>query len=230
MWNGGANGATTMASPQLEGFFWGTGSANEVTVDSSGRRKQGISGRFAFQYPFAYISNDWIMDVRSGSWFRLDDPASDTNPYKHMFYDTNANGKVYACRGAYDATHLNVVDLYDPAQRTSVYQWVSQPIIASMLNEMVVEEIILTAQGVGLITVTLQGIDGDEQVEFFDISSPDRPYRIAKNTNLQASELTVVVRSEGGASDTSTTNPAPVIHSVNLGHIEAVGIARDNNA
>lgn len=224
LWSGGTE--IRNISPQLNGWFWNVGAESGVGRFNEGRRKNGIAGRFNYSYPFVYAPNDWIMDVRTGGWFRLIDPATDTNPYKHMFYSTNSYGKVYACRGCYDENNLDIIDIYDSYERTSDYQWVSQPIIQSMVNEVDADEIILTAQGRGQVTIILTGIDGQEIEEAFDINSPDRPYRIARNTHVRASELVVTIKSEG-ANVGEDQVEAPVVHMLNIGLSEANGLMRD---
>ena len=224
LWSGGTE--VQNISPQLNGWFWNVGSASGVGRFNEGRRKNAISGRFSYSYPFVYAPNDWIMDVRTGGWFRLIDPATDTNPYKHMFYSTNSFGKVYACRGCYDSENLDIIDIYDSYERTDEYQWVSQPIIQSMVSEVDADEIILTCQGRGQVTVFLTGIDGQETEEAFEINSPDRPYRVARNTHVRASELVVTIRSEGAGTGDNRTE-APVVHMLSVGLSEATGLARD---
>lgn len=224
LWSGGTD--VRNISPQLNGWFWDVGTESGVGRFNEGRRKNAISGRFNYSYPFVYAPNDWIMDVRTGGWFRLVNPATDTNPYKHMFYSTNSFGKVYACRGCYDEDNLDVIDIYDSYERTTDYQWVSQPVIQSMVNEVDADEIILTAQGNGQITVFLTGVDGQETEEAFEINSPDRPYRIARNTHVRASELVVTIKAEG-ANVGSNQTAAPVVHMLSVGLSEATGLARD---
>ena len=62
--------------------------------------------------------------------------------------------------------------------------------------------------------------------EAFDINSPDRPYRIARNTHVRASELVVTIKSEG-ANVGDNQVEAPVVHMLNIGLSEANGLMRD---
>lgn len=215
---------STYVSPQLDGWFWGTGDDNEVSINSSRRRKQALSGRFAYNYPFVYAPNDWVMDIRTGAWFRLVDPATDTNPYKHMFFDTNAQGKVYAARGCYDANNLDVVDLFDPRTRTSSYQWVSQPIYRSINRDMDVQEVVVVGQGTGTVTVTLLGIDDTEDAQTFQFDDDERPQRKVQNYKVRASDIIVIIEATGASG-----GEAPTVHAVNVGvpKEKQVGIPRE---
>ena len=212
-WNG--EPSSKIISSQLDGWFWGTGAANEVSLDDSLRRVGAISGRFAYSWPFVYAPNSWVMDVRTGGWFRLTDqsPDVDTNPYKPMFYATNQQGKVYACRGCYDASNLNLIDLFDPNVRATRYRWVSQPLYRTVNRDIFVNEVVLVAQGSGNVTVILLGIDGDEQDHTFPINASTRPTRLTAPFHLRASDIVVVIEAEGDDPDID----APTVHAVHLG-------------
>lgn len=214
VWNGGME--TQTISAQLDGWFWDTGADNEVSHDNSNKRKNGLAGRFSYSYPFVYAPNDWVMDIRTQAWFRLIDPETDTNPYKHMFFDTNAQGKVYACRGAYDADNLDPVDLFDPRSRATKFQWVSQPIYRSINRDMDVQEVVVVAQGTGTVNITVLGIDGTEDTQTFQFDSDTRPQRQVANYKLRVSDLIVVVESEGMGTGVNQSD-APTVHAVNIG-------------
>lgn len=212
LWNGQQ---AQNVSRQLDGFFWNAGTASECQ-EPDGYRVTGHSpfGRFGYLDGFVYAPNNWVMNLTTGGWYRLVDPV-DTNPYPHMFYDTNISGDLYASRGCWDATHTGVLDLFVTTSRATEFQWVSQPIMSTINREQTITRIHAVVQGRGEVDVTIIGIDGTEITETFTVDSDRVPVQIVRPTNMTASDLTVVISSTGVDSSTD----APTVHAIHLGAI-----------
>jgi hypothetical protein len=228
VWTGGDS--SECMSPNLDGRFWETGPYLR-------EYRPGLKGRFSYSYPFVYAPNDWVMDVRTkeraggSGWFKLTNRIDESYPY--MFYDTSWDDRVYAAPGAIDDTHSTVADVYDPDVLALDYQWRSQPFIATMNKDVEFKTVVLVAQGVGVVTVTVEGLDGhDPAVEQFTIDSPDTPVRFQKPTSIRATDPIVTLHSSVPDGETSLTASAPLIHAVHLGWSsnDTYTIPEDNNA
>lgn len=212
-WTGGDS--SECISPMLDGFFW-----EEDTFTREGR--VGLKGRFVFSYPYVFVSNDWVYDVRTKGWFKLVDRTTggageDCHPF--MFYDTSWDGRVYASPGAVDLTHDVAASILDPEVVATKYQWKSQPFAATMNKDIEFRTVVVVAQGFGAVEVTMEGLTGETQTERFEFQST-QPIRLETPTTCRATDPTVTLYSEGFVveGEVVTSHPAPVIHSVHLGY------------
>lgn len=202
-------------SPQLDGWFWDCGPESETAIDSA-RNLEGSRGRFAFRYPFVFVPNNWVYDIRTKGWFRLTDPAEE-NPYPYMHYGVSVTGDVYAIRGVYTSEWNNVIELYSDKRRATTYRWVSQPLESSPSREVEVVELILVAQGRGEVMVKLSGLGEGNQETTFTVDSPDRPQRIVRPVKVTAASDLVVTISAVGDGTGEDQLDAPTVHQLHLG-------------
>jgi len=217
IWN---NGDTSeRVSTQLDGFFWDP----EHKTDWNEARHNSVMGRFGYNYPFAYLPNGWIMDVRTGGWFRLNDPEDPYNKYKYMFYAPNAFGDMYAVRAAFsDNENENYpIDVYSSRNGLAAqqYRWISQPLQRTINRTVMVEEAVIIAEGTGYVDVTVHGWDAERTTTRFWIDSPNQPIRLSSALSLRSSEITVqldVVSARENFPDIRVGN-APTIHAVHIG-------------
>lgn len=220
LWSGGDS--SQCVSDQLDGCFWETG-------PYTGMRRPGIKGRFAFSHPFLYVSNDWVMDVRTGAWFRLIDHDDTTPGYNYMFYDTSWDGRVYAAPGCIDIENTALLDVFDPTILATKYQWKSQPFAATLNKDVEFQEVVLVAQGVGTVAVTLEGLEGSTQTETFTVNSPNQPVRLTLNTTCRCTDAMVTITSTytGSVDDDSA---APIVHALHLAYRATSHIPRGVSA
>jgi hypothetical protein len=199
-------------SPQLDGDFWISDDANECRGPDGYRHTAEASmGRFGYLYPFVYAPNNWVMDTRTGGWFRLVNP-DDPNPYAYMHYMANESGEMYAARGCYDDVNTDVLGLFSSQHRATRFRWVSQPLMSTINREQTVERLNLVAQGQGVVTINLVGIDGTEQTETAVIDSVRSAEQVVIPTSMHSSDLTVIITSEG-----VDGGEAPTVHALHLG-------------
>lgn len=216
VWNG--SDTSECVSPNLDGCFWETGPYTGLT-------RPGLKGRFGYSYPFVFAPNDWIMDTRTGGWFKLLERSNSENPY--MFYDNAYDGRMYAAPGALDNNTSALLDMYDmDGTLASHYQWKSQPIGATMNTDIQFRKIVLVAQGTGTVTVALEGLSGTPVTEVFNIASESKPVRYEINTACRATDLTVTIASDA----TVEGQTAPLVHAMHLGYNAKTGIPSGEQA
>lgn len=234
MWDGQG---TKNISPQLDGWFWDCGEASETHKDGYRRKANASMGRFGYSAPFIFAPNNWVMDMRTGAWTRLTDPA-ESNSYPYMHYVTNGDGDVYAVRGCYDGTITGEAPLVENSyfmdcyqregQRGWRWQWVSQPFQSSVQRSMKVSEVVIVAQGQGTIEVFLSGSDTDEQSVEFSFDSTNHPVRLAQMTDIDTTDLVVRVDARGqGTSENNAKSEAPTLHAIHFGSRSTHQINRD---
>lgn len=221
IWLWAGSDVSECVSNQIEGCFWEAGPVESI-------RRPGLKGRFAYNYPFVYVSNDWVFDCRTMAWFKLVDRETldDGNSHAYMFYDTAWDGRVYASPGVIDINSDVMVDYLDETDLNHTYQWHSQPFAATFNSDVEFKKIIVVAQGIGQISVALEGLDGTYQTETFDIDSDDRPVRLEVSTTTRCTDPSVVLRSVA----TDTDDAAPTIYAVHLGYNTQAGIPSEQTA
>lgn len=210
LWSGGDE--AELISPQLEGWFW--------KVDNGGWDQHYISslkGKFAYVHPYLLAPNNYVMDIRTGGWFRLSLPAE--NRY-YAFYDISASGRFYATPAYYAADPSDHVhDRFDPAQGTSLYKWRSQPLARTRNRVLNFREINVIVQGFGTLQVELLGITGVTATHTFTFNSTSRPVALQQYIKLQAHDVEVRITSTGDSGGT-----APSLYRCSLGFTETMSV------
>jgi hypothetical protein len=220
-WAGGNQSKSL--SPGLFGKFWLTPWNADRGHTQDGdyymtRHPSTGCGRFTYLYPYIYAPNNWIMDTRTGGWFRLFPTSEQTNWGVDLaYFDAGSSGLVYATRDhqAYGTDNLLYIG-FNPEMGSSDWQWHSQP-IALTLHSRVLEyrEVQMLLSGSGSIDVTLIGNGGTEQTCTFQVNSPDRPVLVRRNYKVDAYDVEVKMTATGADDDT----PAPTVHRMALGHV-----------
>lgn len=212
LWTGGDT--AQHLSPQLNGWFWRP-YAERADIPMSWR--EGSYGNFKYQYPYVFAPNNFIMDTRSGGWFRL--PLD----VIHGHWDVSANGLVIggADRINVEDQQMTLATYWDVLQGTNKYRWKSQPLQRTRGRRTEVRELLLSARGLGkiIVTVTAIGDPSPRQVEF-EIDSQTQPQYIRRECATTGFDVVVSIHSEA----TNPDNPAPVLHRLSIGHREGVSI------
>jgi hypothetical protein len=190
-------------SPQLNGWFWGTEEMDPV------QPFQTLRGKFAHAPPFILAPNNWVMDLRTNSWWRLEDP--DVLPY--AWYDVSSNGGIYASPSWINNTRTTLNHKYDPTLGAVSYSWRSQPINVTVSCVVNCREVAATIQGYGDVSFTLVGLNGDSFTTTATVASTS-PKTFSLPVNLKAHDMELLIQSEG--QDASTT--APIVHRVSVGY------------
>jgi len=235
MWSGG-NTATNVA-PQLNPTFWIPEDPTVTPPDSSqpGRQLGQLVGSFGYRWPYLYAPNNWLMDLRTGSWWRYwPTVAQDAdNGVSFAFNEVDSEGNLWA----FPASHMDgsalvpdpenpealfqendylIYRQFDLQTPTNYWQWKSQPLTRTRSRYLDFRSITIVAAGVGRITVTLYGLDGEVDEVKFDLDSPERSQTI-RNIALKATDVQVKITSRAG----DPAGEAPTLHRISLGYKEA---------
>lgn len=187
-------------SNQIEGWFW------RPSDNSTRSNMPGVShGKFGYSPPFIYAPNNWVLDTRSGGWFRLTDPTDPTSAvYKD--YNVSATGKVYASPGQYSpATSRLVADRFNPELLAHKWRWVSQTLPVASSKIVRFSELVVVASGVGVLTFTLKGLDNTTQTVTIPINSTE-PVELSARLNIETHDAYITISAVG-----DETGPAPTI-------------------
>lgn len=168
-----------------------------------------LRGKFNHAPPFLLAPNNWVMDLRTGGWWRLEDP--DVLPY--AWYDISHNGRIYASPSWINSTRQTLNHQYDPTLGATSYSWRSQPINRTINRVVVCREVVMVAQGSGVVTVTLIGMDGTAEPVSMTVDST-QPVVRSLPINLKAHDVEVLIEAEGA--DASTA--APILHRLSIGY------------
>ncbi len=234
----GSEGAESI-SQQLDGWFWqpeGTPGLEDgfLYAEYPHRGKFNVSGYFV------YAPNNWVYDMRTGGWFRLNPTTrtvgSTTYKVGYRNYEVSSTGRVYAIKPLIKETDLTVAHLYDRDVPAHQYRWRSQPIPRTINRRVDAREVVLTAQGSGEVSVTVIGINGRRDKVTFEIDSPDHPRVYTKGINVLSEDIEVQIDSIGDADPDLTDDgvpiavegfPAPSVYRVSIGVRNGPTVARD---
>lgn len=150
-------------STQIEGFFF------RHEQDQANEQYIGYRGRMEWWHPWVMVPNNYMMDSRTGSWWRLD---TVNVPYS-LYQTVPSSGKLYAFPYKLTTNDSTVWDTYDPTVMASSYQWNSQPLVESRDRLRSYQTVrVIAAPGphtnLNQIAVTLTGIAQNGSV----VSSP----------------------------------------------------------
>lgn len=231
LWQG-AEGAESI-SMQLDGWFWqpeGTPGLEDgfLYEEYPQRGKFNVSGHFV------YAPNNWVHDMRTGGWFRLNRTTHEltegetTTTYKTGYrnYEVSSTGRVYGIKPLVKESDLIVAHLYDRDVPAHQFSWRSQPIPRTINRRVDVREVVVTAQGVGTVTATVVGVNGQTDTCTFTITDADQPHVFTGIVNVISEDVEVILTSTGAGDATTTDDgvryaiegsPAPSIYRVSLG-------------
>lgn len=201
-WQGG-DGAELL-SGQLDQDFW-------LPADTT--TFQNFQGQFSTIGDLILCPNNWVYSITTKSWWRIEDTAS---LIFHMFDVDPTSAYLYATPVSFNPGDTPAVYGFRQDQGASSYRWTSQPILTTDSRQASIDEIVLTAQGNGTVTITIDG-----QAVAFDIASATSPVRIRKTLGRSVDVLTLQVDS------TETTGGvvgAPIIYEIRLGLKEERGL------
>lgn len=238
----GSEGAESI-SQQLDGWFWqpeGTPGLEDgfLYAEYPHRGKFNVSGYFV------YAPNNWVYDMRTGGWFRLNpttqtvtvDETDTTYNVGYRNYEVSTTGRVYAVKPLITESDLTVAHLYDRDVPTSVYRWRSQPIARTIARRVDVREVVAVLQGQGTVTITVIGINGQEDAVEFTIDSPDQPRVFRKSVKVVSEDIEVQIDSQATGTITYTDDgvpyaiegsPAPTVYRMSLGMHAGPSVASD---
>lgn len=177
---------------------------------------RGFDGKFDVWGDYILCPNNWIYEMRTQSWWRIEDPATyqifqwSAAPQSTMFYGApvkfSAGGAIYY--------------RFDGSSPEDDYVWQSQYLAPTFDRVIEVREIMLRAlaPASGTSTVVVRLIDeaGNTQDETFTNISSTIPKLMRVPTKFQGTGIKVKL-----TASTTSSNPAPIIFDVTLGYVEA---------
>lgn len=201
VWGGGD--ASEKISMDLDDDFWMMRPSDWI----------GFDGKFDTWGDFILCPNNWVYDMSTKSWWRIENPATykifqwASAPQSQHFFGSPASfvegGAVW-----YRWSGIGLCD---------TYVWQSQYLAPSIDHIVEFREISLRATaagGDGTVIVTLTDELGNTQAETFTITSTTIPKLIRKPTSFKGTGVRVKIN----ASAASSNNTAPVIHELNCGY------------
>lgn len=219
-WNGGD--VSTLLSPQLESWFWDTGLQDDWAINQT-------RGKFNFTHPWVMCPNNWVFDIRSQGWFRLEDP--DVIQYSNYevgvgaWHDFDATfghaGYFYALPPRLISGSETVdFERYDIELGATSYSWRSQPLARTRGRRIDFRELMLMAQGNGTVTVELIAADGTVgSTTTFTVTNEDRPQPFQRGISFQGHDVEVRITSTGSAVPTPDAE-APSVYRLSIGFQE----------
>ncbi len=224
---------TKKLSRQIDGFFWNPYEEEDISLEGS-------YGRFAYWNDMVFVPNNFVYDVESDSWWKLDDRfVIDLDPLTYQawphynIYLNNNTGRLfcfpYKCTETTADNTGRVWHVLDDTFLATQYSWQSHPLVETRGRRQSFRDVrlVVTARAAAEIVVTLTGYDeeGDtvatRTVSFtVDPSNADLPQIMRKDiaTNFAAEYVQVRLQATSGTlADPDFADPAPKIHSVRLG-------------
>lgn len=166
---------------------------------------------FAEWADWVLVSNNWLWDTQSGSWWRIEDPDS----YRFLHWSRGFNSNwMYGAVAQVDSGASRVFAwAFKRNEAASSWSWKSHPMLLDDNDlEADVRQVVLMAQGAGTVTVTLANESGDVDTLTFTLTDATKPVRLRQDAHTHGQWVTVKIE----AAHTST-GAAPIVYKVKLG-------------
>lgn len=156
-----------------------------------------------------FISNNWVLDTNTGSWWRLED---DTILQTRFLTTDWTKQYVYGSVTSYTNESDTIAYMWDNTLGAVSYSWQSQPIWQSIDRTLIIRELELIAQGQGSVTLTCTGADGATQSEVINLKNTGYPERFRRTFAIQGQYLQLRIEANSG----SASVDAPTVFSATL--------------
>lgn len=196
-WMGGDS--AKLLSPQMRPDFW-------TLTDGLHLAQQ---YQWATMGDLVVLSNNWIYDIQTSSWWRLEDDS-----LFHTRYITTDWYKQFLYGSITQYTHAADTIAYEWTRSlgSSTYSWQSHPIWQSIDRILAVREVDLVAQGQGTVTLTCTGFSGATTSEVITLDNTGYPERHRRNFYIQGQYLQLRIQVDSG----SASVDGPTVFSVAL--------------
>ena len=195
--------------------------------DDASKRK-GHTGSCEAWNNYVLMPNEWVLDERTGAWWRLSDPVQEAGfdnrirywdvPAGQVFNNTDA---AYGAVGKYQEQGEGVICRLEADVLAPTFYWRSAPLVLDYERYIHLREIGLTFKGRGLVHVDI----------FRDEASEDGPIGsfVFDQSDSGNETITHVVRETGGFTMRSFnvrirsyshdgTSAAPTVYALNFGY------------
>lgn len=219
-WEGGE--VATKLSAQIDGYFF------DHTNGNVAEWYGGQSGRFAFWNRLICVPNNYLYDIDTRSWWRLEGPTD--RPFN--IYNDSDTDQLFAFPYKHTANTQPLWYQYDPDVLDTQYSWQSHPLVETRGRTFSFQNVVLVATSFGgsvaTITVTLTGFDLTGNLVTtapvtFTLADKTEPQLLRKDITPNFLAEYVHVKIVANSND---TEPAPKIHSLKLGVAERGTIKR----
>lgn len=215
VWLWGGGDAAQALSDNLDPLHW---IPDDPTVPL--REVSCLVGSFAHRHPFVFAPNNWVLDLRTGGWFRYH-PTPDQDPTEgatFAFNEVDAVGNLWAFPASIvdQGTYCRMLDQTVPR---SSWAWQSQPIAKARARYLNYRQLDIVASGRGTVQVTVTGIDGARDVATFAVDSSG-PAITVEPLAINTTDVEVSVVAHAAVDG----DPAPTLHRLRLGYTNAQGI------
>ncbi len=158
------------------------------------------------------VSNNWLYDTVTSSWWRIEDPSITSILQWSLGYENVAYGAV----DSFSTPSSNVAYQFVGVTLANSYRWTGHPIRSTVNRFVECRELVLVAQGQGTVTITLTAADNSTQSFSFSVASASQPETFRKSIGVKGYNLIPQIDAVGAGS----SGPAPVVYSL------AVGVAQ----
>ena len=202
-------------SKQLNNWFWKVPDNIDGSTDGTAGVSQylHVKGQFASLENLVYISNNYLYDLDTKSWWKLTDPNGAEPAY--AFFEASASGNIIAAPASFASNTDPILDWYDNSQGQSSYSWKSQPLKKSRGRTLAFRELELVASGHGTVVVTLIGRDGATDPITFTVDD-DNPVTLEQPAYCLSGDVVVKIV----ATATDSADPAPRVLRLGIGYME----------
>lgn len=212
VWAWGGGDTAQDLAPFLEESFWAEQATRYINYD----------GSFAYWKDRIVTPRSWVMDTKSGGWWRLRD-IDDSRQYRHN--QTDWAGTLYCAYSMVNDAGDSVVDSYGFQKRESYY-WLSNRIpLGAQGRQFEVREIIVEYSGGGNGNILTIELGGDTKAGplpasiTLPVSTSRTTIRRAVKINV-GGYMTVALTANSNVANTQ----AVTVHSVKLGYHESTAI------
>src|ERR1035437_5408847 len=216
MWNGG--NTAVKVSTQLDDSFFLPSSFGTTAMVNYGFYCKCIGDK-------VYFSNNWVYDVRLGSWWRYYPTLA--NEGADLFWVQEVNGpEIYAAQLSFPQTNKKFMYKFDQNTPTTSYQWQGLPTVLTSDRMVELRQVIVRAStnaGNAACTVEVAVFQGTNLVG--SVTTPTGKFGPAPSDirlpigsvnagtiPWTASDLTIRIVASGG------TGAAPNVHKVSLAY------------
>lgn len=160
------------------------------------------------------MTNGYIFDFTTQGFWRYPNPFPDGAA--PLYVGSSFDGQsLYMVANQVTAAGNPVIAKYSIASPSNSFSWTSYPMPQSIDQTILVAEVVIRAQGVGTVTVTVTGIDGTETTAIpvtAEFSSDSQPQLVRTRPGVTAQDATITIVSTGAG-----TGPAPIVYSLAIG-------------
>jgi hypothetical protein len=174
-------------------------------------------GRFALWQNWIMCPGNWVYNIPTSSWWRMEDPAV------NLFYEWMVNPVNGYCYGNVPlwtdggAQMVGYINGFDRSTGTHSWSWQSQPLARTRNRTLSIRDVDLVCQGAGTIAVTFTAADGTTQTNTYTLSGSTTLSQYLRTTfGVVGNDVKVRFLATG----TGGAGVAPVLHVAHIGYNE----------